>query len=523
MSEDTKKILQKCFVILRNNVNATAIYREVWGLNQFDRESIIAQKTNTEAVDKLVDIVGSRNTRSFVSFVDALKRHGHTEIADTILLEAKQNYSHIHRALDTVHILPTAKVLPSSNTQCNQTTKFVDNQAYNNSQTTSNDRNDQNNIRHDQIETTASQDTEESDSENESSTFTLDTKLSQIPYTYVEPWEDELRKNKQWKKLATKMKLNYEIVKDLEKEEDPVDKFFERHCSKHTIERFLKYLTKASLTSVIAMVREHVDESVEDSSGVQQTPLQEEGNNAPVTAELSNDTHEVVPQLNCLNPDDSITDNTQIPCNDNKLPSPLISKRTNIGNVSNNESSVNIAKVDNLTMIYTIQGDTKSSLSDTDGSMKPAEIEKNILVDDEEVDNHRKTQQRFGNEFPDTENMQSRDQSPPLQELNIKEDTILAEPENIKEKYNDQWCENLLDEGRMNETSENSLSSSLQTNSVAQQLLHTQPESIGEKPKKHPAEQDCNDMLTDAGIPRRSENTCRNIHGSIPDADSVVE
>lgn len=42
-----------------------------------------------------------------------------------------------------------------------------------------------------------------------------DTKLSQIPYTYVEPWEDELRKNKQWKKLAMKMKLNYEIVKDL--------------------------------------------------------------------------------------------------------------------------------------------------------------------------------------------------------------------------------------------------------------------------------------------------------------------
>ncbi|CAG2202902.1 unnamed protein product [Mytilus edulis] len=111
-------------------------------------------------------------------------------------------------------------------------------------------------------------------------------------------------------------------------------------------------------------------------------------------------------------------------------------------------------------MIYTIQGDTKSSLSDTDGSMKPAEIEKNKLVDDEEVVNQRKTQQRFGNEFPDTENMQSRDQSPPLQELNTKKDTILAKPENIKEKYNDQWCENLLDEGRMNETLENSLSSS---------------------------------------------------------------
>lgn len=252
--------------------------------------------------------------------------------------------------------------------------------------------------------------------------------------------------------------------------------------------------------------------------------MQEEGNNAPVPAELFNDTHGTVPQMNCLNQDDSITDNTQIPCNDNKPPSPLISKKTNIGSVSNNESSVNIAKVETLT-IYTIQGH-QSSLSDKDGSMKPAETEKNIMVDDEKEDNRRKTNQQFGNDFPDTVvpgNMLSMDRTSPLQELNTKEDTILAEPENIKEKYNDQWCENLLDEGRMNETSENSLSSSLQTNSVAQQLLHTQPESIGEKTKKHPAEQDCNEMLTDAGIPRRSEHTCRNIHGSIPDADSVVE
>ncbi|XP_071153005.1 uncharacterized protein [Mytilus edulis] len=520
MSEDTKKILQKFFVTLRNNVNATAIYREVWGLTQFDRESIIAQKTNTEAVDKLVDIIGSRSTRSFVSFVDALKKHGHTEIADKILLEAKQNYPHIHRALHSVLVLPTATVPPSSNTQCSQTKKCVENQAYSNSQTTPNVRN---NIRHAQHEDAATQDTEDSDSENESSIFTLDTKLSQIPYTYVEPWEDELRKNKQWKKLATKMKLNYEIVKDLEKEEDPVDKFFERHCSKLTIKRFLNYLTKASMTSVLAMVRKHVDET-EDSSGVQQTPLQEEGNNAPVPVELFNDTHGTVPQMNCLNQDDSITDNTQIPCNDNKPPSPLISKKTNIGSVSNNESSVNIAKVETLT-IYTIQGH-QSSLSDKDGSMKPAETEKNIMVDDEKEDNRRKTKQQFGNDFPDTVvpgNMLSMDRTSPLQELNTKEDTILAEPENIKEKYNDQWCENLLDEGRMNETSEDNLSSSIPTNSVVQQLLHTQPESIGEKSKKHPAEQDCNEMLTDAGIPRRSENTCRNIHDSIPDADSVVE
>lgn len=137
MSEDTKKILQKFFVKLRNNVNATAIYREVWGLTQFDRESIIAQKTNTEAVDKLVDIIGSRSTRSFVSFVDALKKHGHTEIADKILLEAKQNYPHIHRALHSVLVLPTATVPPSSNTQCSQTKKCVENQAYSNSQVSS--------------------------------------------------------------------------------------------------------------------------------------------------------------------------------------------------------------------------------------------------------------------------------------------------------------------------------------------------------------------------------------------------
>lgn len=138
MSEDTKKILQKFFVTLRNNVNATAIYREVWGLTQFDRESItITQKTNTEAVDKLVDIIGTRSTRSFVSFVDALKKHGHTEIADNILLEAKQNYPHIHRALHSVLVLPTATVPPSSNTQCNQTKKCVENQAYSNSQVSS--------------------------------------------------------------------------------------------------------------------------------------------------------------------------------------------------------------------------------------------------------------------------------------------------------------------------------------------------------------------------------------------------
>ncbi|XP_063422363.1 uncharacterized protein LOC134706924 [Mytilus trossulus] len=525
MSEDTKKILQKFFVTLRNNVNATAIYREVWGLTQFDRESItITQKTNTEAVDKLVDIVGSRSTRSFVSFVDALKKNGHTEIADNILLEAKQNYPHIHRALHSVLVLPTATVPPSSNTQYNQTKKCVENQAYSNAQTTPNVRNDQNNIRQAQHEDAATQDTEDSDSENESCIFTLDTKLSQIPYTYVEAWEEELREKNQWKKLATKMNLSYRTVKELEKEEDPVDNFFERHCSKLTIERFLKYLTKASLTSVIAMVRKHVDES-EGSSGVQQTPLQEEGNNAPVPTELYNDTHGVVPHMNCLNLDDSITDNTQIPCNDNKPPSPLISKRTNIGSVSNNESSVNIAKVENLTIITT-QGPSESSLTDKDGSVNSAEIGKNILPDDKEVNSSGQSEQRFENEYPDTlvpGDLQSGGKLPPLQELNIREKPILAKHERVKENYNDQWCVNLLDEGRMHEQFDNSQSSSSPTEAIAKQLLQTQPESIGEKAKKHPAEQDCNEMLMDAGIQRRSDNTYRNIHDSIPDADSVVE
>ncbi|XP_052095113.1 uncharacterized protein LOC127730653 [Mytilus californianus] len=458
MSEDTKKILQKFYVTLRNNVNATAIYREVWGLTQFDRELITAQRTNTEAVDKLVDIVGSRSTRSFVSFVDALKKHDHTEIADAILVEAKQNYPQIHRVLVT----PTATVPPSSNTQSNPTTKCVDNQAYNNSQTTPNSRNDQNNIRHAENEATGSQDTEESDSENESSVLTLDTKLSQIAYEDVMLWVEELSENKQWKKLATKMKLNYQTVKALEKEEDPVDTFFHQHCSNLTIKRFLNYLTKASLTSVLALVRKRTDES-DDSSGFQQTTLQEEVNNAPFPAELPNDTHTIVQHMNFLNPDDSITDNTQIACNNNKTSSPPISKRTNIGSMSNNDTSFNIANVDKLTMIYTIQGQTESSLLDKDVSMKSSEIEKNILVNDNDVNNRGQSEQRFGNEFSDTvvpDNIQSSGQLSPLQESNIRENTILAEPENIKEKYNDQWCANLLDEGRMHEKSD-ILSSSL--------------------------------------------------------------
>ncbi|CAG2216442.1 unnamed protein product [Mytilus edulis] len=205
--EDTKKILQKFYVTLRNNVNATAVYREVLGLSQFDRELIIAQRTNTEAVDKLVDIVGSRSTRSFVSFVDALKKHDHIEIVDNILLVAKQNYPQIHRVLVT----PTATVPPSSNTH--SCPCVVDNQA---SQNTPNGRNNQNYIRHGQNEAAATQDTEESDSENESSILTLDTKLTQIAYEDVMQWVEELNKSKQWKKLATKMKLNYQTVKDLE-------------------------------------------------------------------------------------------------------------------------------------------------------------------------------------------------------------------------------------------------------------------------------------------------------------------
>ncbi|CAG2202903.1 unnamed protein product [Mytilus edulis] len=162
---------------------------------------------------------------------------------------------------------------------------------YLNFQNTPNGRNNQNYIRHGQNEAAATQDTEESDSENESSILTLDTKLTQIAYEDVMQWVEELNKSKQWKKLATKMKLNYQTVKDLEKEEEPVDAFFHQHCSNLTIKRFLNYLTKAGLTSVLAMVRNRIDERY-DSSGVQQTPLQEEGNNAPVPAELSNDTHE---------------------------------------------------------------------------------------------------------------------------------------------------------------------------------------------------------------------------------------
>ncbi|XP_071157520.1 uncharacterized protein [Mytilus edulis] len=275
MSEDTKKILQKCFVTLRNNVNATAIYREVWGLTQFDRESIIAQKTNTEAVDKLLDIVGSRSTRSFVSFVDALKKHDHTEIADHIVIEAKQNYPQIHRVLVTVLVMLTATVPPFSNTQYNPGGYILNNHVYTRSQNTPNGRNNQNNIRHAQNEAAATQDTEDSDSENESGILTLDTELRQIAFEYVMQWMEELSRNNQWKKLASKMKLNYQTVIDL---------------------------------------------------------------------------------------DNSIADNTQIAYNDSEPSSPIISSRTNIGSVSNNDTTYNITNVG--TVIIT-QRTTESSWTET--------------------------------------------------------------------------------------------------------------------------------------------------------------
>lgn len=120
MSDHTKQLLRTFFERLRD-VNPKEIYGLIDGLTQFDREEIRSEKNNILAMDKLVEAVGKRNTRTFVSFVNALRKHGHEDIANDIVAEAKcRNFQNLYRAL-----VPIAAISPS--THLNNKEKLLNN------------------------------------------------------------------------------------------------------------------------------------------------------------------------------------------------------------------------------------------------------------------------------------------------------------------------------------------------------------------------------------------------------------
>ena len=107
---DTNKLLRKFYVDLRKSINALEISRAVFGLTTIDLEQIESREKNegnSLAVDKLLDIVGRKSARTFVSFVQALRNYEFDDWADKITEEAKRNFPNIHKDL-----LPTATIKP---------------------------------------------------------------------------------------------------------------------------------------------------------------------------------------------------------------------------------------------------------------------------------------------------------------------------------------------------------------------------------------------------------------------------
>lgn len=118
-SDDIKMILRKFYVVLRTNVDPRAVTPIIEGLTVFDKQQIQATTNMDGAMlgnDKLLDTLGRRTTRTFLSFVTVLKEYNQ-EIAYDIMQYAQDHFPNIHTSIRNFerhhNQIPSATVKPS--------------------------------------------------------------------------------------------------------------------------------------------------------------------------------------------------------------------------------------------------------------------------------------------------------------------------------------------------------------------------------------------------------------------------
>ncbi|VDI37063.1 Hypothetical predicted protein [Mytilus galloprovincialis] len=288
-SDDIKMILRKFYVALRTNVDPSAVTPVIEGLTVFDKQQIQATTRMDGAMlgnDKLLDTLGRRTTRTFLSFVTVLKEYN-LEIANEIMQYAQDHFPNIHTSIRNFerhhNQIPSATVKPSVASGSDAQNYPLSESHSIHQRTTFSQRPDagsQSIITREQ----ESRDTYSSGGFTVQSVhrtrevtrqvkFTEETLLEDVPNIVFKKWAAELNNNDYWNKLGDIMQLSRKQMKDLKSKEKPGEEILDILCSKEsvTVKQLMQFLDVADLPSVHEVVKQSLVPSTVIQGSTNQT------------------------------------------------------------------------------------------------------------------------------------------------------------------------------------------------------------------------------------------------------------
>ncbi|XP_063422351.1 uncharacterized protein LOC134706914 isoform X2 [Mytilus trossulus] len=272
-SDDIKMILRKFYVVLRTNVQPSAVTPIIEGLTVFDQQQIQATTKMDGAMlgnDKLLDTLGRRTTRTFLSFVTVLKEYNQ-DIACEIIQYAKDHFPNIHTSILNFerhhNQIPSATVKPSVASGSDAQNYPLSESHSVHQRTTFSQRPDAGS----QAIITREQESRDTYSsggvtfqsfhrttEVRQVKFTEETLLEDVPNIVFKKWAAELNNNDYWNKLGDIMQLSRKQMKDLKSKEKPGEEILDILCSKEsvTVKQLIQFLDVADLPSVHEVVKQ---------------------------------------------------------------------------------------------------------------------------------------------------------------------------------------------------------------------------------------------------------------------------
>ncbi|CAC5400742.1 unnamed protein product [Mytilus coruscus] len=271
-SDDIKMILRKFYIALRTNVTPCAVIPVIDGLTVFDRQQIQATaKMDGDMLgnDKLIDTLGRRTTRTFLSFVTVLQEYNH-DLAFEIIQYTRNYFPHIHTSIQNFqqhhNKIPSATVRPSVASSSDAQNYPLERHSIH-ERTTINQRSDAGSqqafiIREESTDTytraALNVQSFHRTSEVRQVTFYEDTLLEDVPNVVFLKWAAELNKEDNWKKLADIISLSRKTVRELRNKSNPGEEILDILCNKEevTVRGLLHLLESAELTESADIVKE---------------------------------------------------------------------------------------------------------------------------------------------------------------------------------------------------------------------------------------------------------------------------
>ncbi|XP_052095112.1 uncharacterized protein LOC127730652 isoform X2 [Mytilus californianus] len=270
-SDDIKMILRKFYIALRTNVTPCAVIPVIDGLTVFDRQQIQATaKMDGDMLgnDKLIDTLGRRTTRTFLSFVTVLQEYNH-DLAFEIIQYTRNYFPHIHTSIQNFqqhhNQIPSATVRPSVASSSDAQNYPLERHSIH-ERTTINQRSDVGSqafiIREESTDTytRAAFNVQpfQRTSEVRQVTFYEDTLLEDVPNVVFLKWAAELNKEDNWKKLADVISLSRKAVRELRNKSNPGEEILDILCNKEevTVRGLIHLLESAELTESADIVKE---------------------------------------------------------------------------------------------------------------------------------------------------------------------------------------------------------------------------------------------------------------------------